>query len=156
MSGDGVWRQCHPILSNFIGNYPEQSLVTCTYYGKCPKCEVPVDRLGDYHRFLSRDYGKALESYTLADDDVCVFNASCRINGIKPVYHLFWESLPYLDIYTSIIPDILHQLLQGVMKHLIAWVSDDSIFGWQHINVQCRLMPPNHQTVLFPRGISSF
>ena len=156
MSSDGVWHRCHPILSNFIGDYPEQSLVTCTYYGECPKCEVPVDWLGYYYRFSSHDYGKALKSYALADNNVHVFNASCRINGIKPVYHPFWESLPYLDIYTSITPDILHQLLQGVMKHFIAWVSDNSIFGWQRINVRCRLMPPNHQTVLFPRGISSF
>ncbi len=52
-------------------------------------------------------------------------------------------------------PDVLHQLLQGVMKHLIAWVSKPSIFGRQCIDARCRLMPPNHQTVLFPRGITS-
>ena len=66
MSGDGIWHQCHPILANFISDYPEQVLVTCTYYGQCPKCEVPCDRLGDYDTFSSRDYGKALETYILA------------------------------------------------------------------------------------------
>ena len=33
MSGDGIWRQCHPILAAFVGDYPEQTLVTCTYNG---------------------------------------------------------------------------------------------------------------------------
>ena len=33
MSGDGVWWRCHPILAVFIGDYPEQTLVTCTYNG---------------------------------------------------------------------------------------------------------------------------
>ena len=156
MSGDGIWRQCHPILASYIGDYPEQVLVTCTYYGECPKCEVPHGRLGDYGRFSSRDYGKALETYALADGDVCVFHATCRDNGIKPVFHPFWESLPLTNIYTSITPDVLHQLLQGVMKHLIEWVSSSLIFGQQHINARCCLIPPNHQTVLFPRGIASF
>jgi len=40
MSGDGVWRRCHPIFANFIGDYPEQVLATCTYSGRCPKCQV--------------------------------------------------------------------------------------------------------------------
>ena len=31
MSGDGMWRRCHPILANFVGDYPEQALVTCTH-----------------------------------------------------------------------------------------------------------------------------
>jgi hypothetical protein len=31
MSSDGVWRCCHPILAVFISDYPEQTLVTCTY-----------------------------------------------------------------------------------------------------------------------------
>jgi hypothetical protein len=33
MSGDGVWRRCHPIFAVFIGDYPEQTLATCTYNG---------------------------------------------------------------------------------------------------------------------------
>jgi Plavaka transposase len=31
MSSDSVWRRCHPILTTFVSNYPEQALVTCTY-----------------------------------------------------------------------------------------------------------------------------
>ncbi len=73
MSGDGTWRRCHPILANFVGDYPEQILVTCTYYRECPKCEVPCDKLGDYDTFSTCDYAKAIETYALADGDVCTF-----------------------------------------------------------------------------------
>lgn len=31
MSGDGIWQWCHPIFALFVGDYPEQVLVTCTY-----------------------------------------------------------------------------------------------------------------------------
>jgi len=43
MSGDGIWHRCHPIFAVFIGDYPEQTLVTCTCNGRCPKCHVPYD-----------------------------------------------------------------------------------------------------------------
>ena len=89
MSGDGIWCWCHPILSNFIGNYPKQCLVTCTYYGQCPKCQVPCDQLGDYKQFLSRDYREALRSFALADGNEHAFHTACRDSGIKPVYHPF-------------------------------------------------------------------
>ncbi|KAH7903050.1 hypothetical protein BJ138DRAFT_977429, partial [Hygrophoropsis aurantiaca] len=37
-SGDGVKRRCHPILASFVGDYPEQCLVTGAYTGDCPIC----------------------------------------------------------------------------------------------------------------------
>src|SRR5712691_2192496 len=102
-----------------------------------------------------RDYRTALETYALADGDVRTFHVACRNTGIKPVFHPFWETLPLANIYISITPDILHQLLQGVMKHLIAWVSDPLVFGRRDIDTRCRLIPPNHAIVLCPRGITS-
>jgi len=154
ISRDGIWRWCHPILANFIGDYLEQVLVACTYYGECPKCEVKHDQLGNYTRSLACDYRKALDSYALADSNARTFCAACKDNGIKPVFHPFWEILPLANIYVSITLDVLHQLLQGVMKHLIAWLSDPLVFGPQQVNVQCHLMPPNHQIALFPKGIT--
>jgi hypothetical protein len=34
MGGDGTWHRCHPIFVLFIGDYPEQVLVTCTFGGR--------------------------------------------------------------------------------------------------------------------------
>ena len=151
--GDGVWRRCHPIFANFVGDYPEQVLVTCTYRGRCPKCNVTPGELGENQPFPPRLHQLAIDTYLLADEEVHVFHAACRNAGLKPVYHPFWESLPLADIFISITPDVLHQLLQGTMKHLIRWLV--RVFGPTEIDARCRAMPPNHKTMLFPKGITT-
>jgi len=70
------------------------------------------------------------------------------------VYHPFWETLPLVDIYLSITPDILHQMLQGVMKHLIAWLTDKRTFRPAQINARCKSLPPSHHITLFLGGRS--
>ena len=121
-SSNGVWWHCHPILAIFIRDYPEQGLVTCTYYSCCPKCKVPPGSLGKSKSFLSHFQSGVIDTYLLADGNTCAFHGRCQDAGLKPVYHLFWERLPLVDIFLSIMPDILHQLLQGMMKHLIRWL----------------------------------
>ncbi|KAH8979694.1 hypothetical protein EDB83DRAFT_2242602 [Lactarius deliciosus] len=155
MSGDGIWRRCHPVFAMFVGDYPEQVLATCTFNGRCPKCAVHRNNLGDYSRSPARDYGKALEAFLLADGDVRMFHSVCREAGVKPVFHPFWETLPLTDVFVSITPDILHQMLQGVMKHLIAWLTNSSAFGSAQIDARCRSLPPNHHIKTFARGIST-
>jgi hypothetical protein len=152
-SGDGVWRRCHPIFATFVGDYPEQVLVTCTYNGRCPKCTVPYGQLGTYEAFPPRVQSTLLDTYQLADGDVYGFHRACRDAGMKPIYHPFWETFPLMDIFYSITPDLLHQMLQGMVKHLISWVV--SIFGAAAIDSRCHAMPPNHNIMLFTKGISS-
>jgi hypothetical protein len=122
ISSDGVWRRCHLILAIFVGDYLEQALVTCTYNGHCPKCKVPPGHLGEYETFLSHFQSIAINTYLLADGDALPFHQACRKAGLKPVYHPFWEMLPLADIFLSITPDVLHQLLQGMMKYLVKWL----------------------------------
>jgi len=72
---------------------------------------------------------------------------------MKPIFHLFWESLPLTDIFHSVTPDILHQMLQGMAKHLITWLI--RIFGAVAIDRRCQALPPNHKVLLFPKGIAT-
>ena len=153
MSGDGIWRRCHPIFAVFVRDYPEQALVTCTYYGQCPKCEVPPGQLGEYQSFPSRVQSLVIDTYLSADADMHAFYSACREAGMKPVHHPFWEYFPLVDIFLSITPDILHQMLQGMVKHLIGWLV--SIFGPAAIDARCRAIPPNHKTTLFIKGIAN-
>lgn len=155
MSGDGRWRRCHPIFAAFIGDYPEQTLVACTYSGQCPKCVVPADQLGEYLRSPLRNHIQVRNTFLLADGEVHAFHAACRGAGVKPVFHPFWENLPLTDIFISITPDILHQMLQGVVKHLISWLTSSSVFGPERIDAQCQVLPPNHHIRNFPNGITT-
>ena len=142
LGGDGIWRHCHPIFAVFIGDYPKQALVMCTFNGQCPKCLVHHKELSDYSRSPPCNYGAALETFHLANHDIHLFNSACREANIKPVFHPFWESLPLLDIFLSITPDILHQMLQGVMKHLITWLTSPGAFRTAKIDACCRSLLP--------------
>jgi len=89
MSSDGVWHQCHPIFATFVGDYPEQILVTCTYNGRCPKCTVPPNQLGVYEAFPPHIQSTMIDTYLLADSDVHKFHVTCQKADMKPVEHPF-------------------------------------------------------------------
>ncbi|OSD08399.1 hypothetical protein PYCCODRAFT_1482768 [Trametes coccinea BRFM310] len=153
-SGDGTVRRGHPILATYVGDYPEQLLVACIKNGECPKCEVARNDLGqaaDTSRVF-RNLGKVLDALSALDDGALAFARACREAGIKEVVHPFWEDLPYTNIFVAITPDILHQLYQGVIKHLIAWLQD--AYGAEEIDARCARLPPNHNLRHFSKGIS--
>ncbi|EPQ50619.1 hypothetical protein GLOTRDRAFT_50393 [Gloeophyllum trabeum ATCC 11539] len=151
--GDGVCRRTHPLFAMFVGDYPEQVLVTGTKTGQCPRCPVPHDQLGEYDSFEFRDMDAVLEALASIAQGPGAFVKACAHAGIKPTQHPFWEGLPYVNIFQSITPDILHQLYQGVMKHVISWVTNAC--GAAEIDARCRRFPPNHHIRLFTKGIST-
>ena len=152
MSSNGVWQRCHPIFAIFIGDYPEQTLVTCTYNGRCPKCSVTPDELGESQSFPLCMRSSAMEAYCLADNDNAhTFHLACRQAGLKPIFHPFWKTHTISNIFISVMPNILHQLLQGMVKHLIKWLI--KIYGPAAIDLCCKAIPPNHKILLFTKGI---
>ncbi|KAJ7117694.1 hypothetical protein C8R44DRAFT_832357 [Mycena epipterygia] len=156
VSGDGIARRGHPILAAYVGDYPEQLLVTCIKNTECPQCPELAKELGtapgegEADKF--RDLEAILDVLATFDDDPAEFVRKCKTTGIKPVVHPFWEGLPYVNIFKSITPDVLHQLYQGVMKHLKAWIIE--AFGSAEIDARCRRLPPNHNIRTFMNGIS--
>ncbi|KAF8815656.1 hypothetical protein BYT27DRAFT_7224873 [Phlegmacium glaucopus] len=140
ISGDGAVRRCFPILTTYVGDYPEQVLVSLVKTGNCPICPAPRDNIDDWETLNAIDKGAA------------EFTKACANAGIKPVQCVFWKNLPFVDIYRSITPNILHQLYQGLLKHLIAWIR--ATCGDAEIDARCRRFPPNHHIRLFMKGIS--
>jgi hypothetical protein len=123
---------CHVLCNS---DYPKQVLVTCTYGNQCPKCVVPTDQLGSNSKFPLHDYEEARGTYLLADGDTHAFHLACWEAGQKLVFHPFWETLLLTKVFVSITPNILHQLLQGVFKHLVSWLL--STFGSLEIDAWC-------------------
>lgn len=150
-TSDGVWHRCHPIFATFIGDYPEQSLVTCTYNGRCPKCTIPRGKFGSHETFPLHDIREAMDVYSLCDSNPTAFHAATLQANLKPTYHPFWECLPFTNIFLSITPDVLHQLLQGIVKHLVHWLS---VLGGKEIDARCHRLPPNHNARHFHKGIT--
>ncbi|VDC02635.1 unnamed protein product [Peniophora sp. CBMAI 1063] len=67
MSGDGTLRRCHPILAAYVGNYPEQVLVTGVKYGTCPKDTINPSQFGTKEPCELRDINAIAEVLSLAD-----------------------------------------------------------------------------------------
>jgi Plavaka transposase len=85
------------------------------------------------------------------DQEATVFTRACKEAEIKPIQQPFWKNLPFVDIFCSLTLNILHQLYQGVVKHLIGWVY--CTCGDVKIDACCRRLPPNHYIHLFLKGI---
>src|SRR6266545_1663176 len=144
-TGDGQVHRNHPLVVCFSGDYPEQVLTICISTGKCTTCPTPQDEMGDYTRDEDlglHDLDRILTVLDSFDDDPGGFLQTCAEAGIKPVVDPFWKDLPYVHIYRSITPDILHQMYQGVLKHLIGWVTQ--VLGASKVDARCRRLPPNH------------
>jgi hypothetical protein len=155
-SGDGHVRRCHPILAVYAADHPEQCLVTCTKISECPKGMVAANALGENVRCYLRDPGDIIEAMEVFDPEKEPrgYAEMCKGAGVKPTVYPFWQTLPYANIYQSITPDILHQLHQGVVKHLMSWLQDT--FGTHELDARSRCLPPNHNVRHFSNGISGF
>lgn len=153
VSGDGKARRCFPVFATYVGDYPEQILVTLIKTGKCVICPVDRKSLGDLDRVMApRDVEPVLDALNTIYQGVAVFTRACRDAGVKPVQDPFWKNLPFVNIYKSITPDILHQLFQGVLKHVVSWIR--AAVGDAEIDARCRRLPPNHHIRLFMKGIT--
>jgi hypothetical protein len=131
-SGDGVVRLGFPVVAAYVADYPEQALVTCTRYSQtCPKCSVSKDELGEHvigdprhqeqsirtiHR-ASRQSTRARAYAALKDHSLNLFPGP------------FFIGLLHCNIHDAITPDILHQIYQGLVKHLCGWLPRRSCVG---------------------------
>lgn len=102
---------------------------------------------------ILRDLDTTHEALVIVETDPSHYAAACQAARIKPIYHPFWENLPYSNIYMSIVPDILHQLHQGVLKHLISWLA--KAYNASELDARCQWLPPNCGVRLFKQGITS-
>ena len=126
ISSDGAVQHVHPILTCYVADYPEQCLVACTKYGTCPKCRASSKMLED---------PLPTEKQTQKWTETIIKEGKNQVNGnpqklhmycmssdiAGSVYRPFWEGFPLCDIHSSITPDVLHQLYQGVFKNLVGW-----------------------------------
>ena len=152
--GDGIAHRCHPILACLPMDYPEQTLAAGIKNGLCPCFPIPRDEIGEGgDKYSVRELDEVLKALSKADGDPTEFKKACKEVEIKPTFHPFWEQLPYTHIFRSITPDILHQLYQGVIRHLVSWLKQ--CCGTTEIDARCQRLPPNHNTRLFMKGLSS-
>ena len=155
--GDGCVRLVFPILATYVADYPEQCLVTCSKYGTCPKCQSPADKLSELqtHDPRTPDFTKSIitDAWKNAHSPAAA-EASCMSRDVNgAVQKPFWSGLPHADIHMSITPDVLHQLYQGVFKHLLSWCQD--LLTPEELDRRIRCLPPSFGIRHFKNGISA-
>ena len=158
VGGDGAVRRVYPILATYVADYPEQCLVTCTKYGTCPKCRRKAEELeriepGDPRRqkwtyevienARSASRGRPTSTHSLCMESDVAGGA----------YEPFWVGFPLVDIHRCVAPDVLHQLYQGVLKHVVGWVQE--IMGEEELDRRIRSLPPAFGVRHFTNGIST-
>jgi hypothetical protein len=153
-SGDGIVHRGHPILAAHAGDYMENFLVVGCKMGKCSRCSVSIGKLGSFDEDSPiRNIAKVLDALKKFDTAPLQFPEACCKAGIKQIPHPYWQDLPYCNIFTAIPPDILHQLYQGLVKHVITWIK--TAFNQHEIDARCRRLPPNHHLRHFAKGITT-
>jgi hypothetical protein len=156
---DGNKRRIHPILATYVADYPEQCLVACSKYGTCPKCQRPAEDLQNKAPGNPRDPKHTLAIIQEANvlrqtKSLSSGNNHCLSNNLAAAANNpFWEDFPLTNIHASITPDVLHQLYQGVLKHLISWCQ--AIMTEEEMDRCLRTLPPAHGVHHFKNGISA-
>ncbi|KIY73463.1 hypothetical protein CYLTODRAFT_216470 [Cylindrobasidium torrendii FP15055 ss-10] len=157
-SGNGDVHRVHPILAAYVADYPEQCLVTCSKYGTCPKCKCGADNLHDYTtKFPLRtqtDTAQTMQNARSSTTSASAYYEECMEHDVNGhVTTPFWSDLPYTDIHMAQTPDVLHQLYQGVIKHLVKWCQ---VLGTEkELDRRIRRLPPALGLRHFNNGISA-
>lgn len=154
----GDIRRVYPILTSYVADYPEQCLVACTKYGTCPKCQCPANNLGDPRPSTprTRQWTESIikEAKDKAGDSPKEFHKECMAHDVAGgVYVPFWQDFPYTDIHKCITPDVLHQLYQGVFKHIVAWCQ--RVLGEKVLDKRIQSLPLGFGLRHFKNGISN-
>ncbi|KAJ6549197.1 hypothetical protein B0H10DRAFT_2242974 [Mycena sp. CBHHK59/15] len=154
VGGDGQVRLVFPILASYVADYPEQCLVGCSKYGTCPKCQCSANDLQDPTPAAPRTpawtLGVIREGETSGTENK--FHDHCMDNEVAGIHRPFWEGFPLTNISLSLTPDVLHQLYQGVFKHLVGWCQ--TLMTEAELDARIRSLPPAFGVRHFDKGIS--
>ncbi|KAF9466723.1 hypothetical protein BDZ94DRAFT_1131145, partial [Collybia nuda] len=159
---DGAVRRVHPVLACYAADYPEQTLVACTKYGTCPKCQVHANELQDIPGPGGNQKAARTPAWTtsIIRDAKLSSNSTAQFHEKRMEHEVsgslnspFQAELPYTDVHLSMTPDVIHQLYQGVLKHLIGWCQ--KAMSSQELDRHIQALPPAMGLCHFKNGITA-
>ena len=140
------------ILSAYIADYPEQCLVTCCQENACLTCLVkPKERGQPVHSVLC---DPEMTIHILAQQSQGLALSEFKDHNMRPI-NPFWKDLPHCNIFSCLMPDMLHQLHKGMFKdHISKWAMQSVEGEWGEIDA-CFQAMSHHSTLWhFKKGIS--
>ncbi|KAG9080792.1 hypothetical protein FRC06_006159, partial [Ceratobasidium sp. 370] len=149
--GDGRFRRGYPIVAGVLADWPEQCMMACTSQSGCPKCIQKERGRGDFGQHArprtNEETLEALKKYFETGDE-----GELKGLGLKPWWP-WWADLPYVDFAAALMPDILHQIHQGMVKtHLARWLRE--LVGKRRVDQCFMAMPEAEGMRHFGKGLS--
>ena len=90
ISGDGAVRCCYPILVAYVGDYPEQLLVSIVKSGNCPICPAPCEDIENWDNILEPcNTGGIITALNSVTQGATKFTKAYADESIKPVQCVF-------------------------------------------------------------------
>ncbi|KAJ7898890.1 hypothetical protein B0H14DRAFT_3080756 [Mycena olivaceomarginata] len=149
---DGFVRMMFPILAAYIADYPEQCLVACNRENSCPRCLVNPKERGELREAPSREPEKIL--IILRDQAQKLHPPEFDAHNLRPI-DPFWADFPHMDVFSSMTPDMLHEIHNGVFgDHIVSWSSAAMEGVGPEIDSRFRAMTPHPTLRHFKKGIT--
>ncbi|KAF8600617.1 hypothetical protein BDV93DRAFT_510657 [Ceratobasidium sp. AG-I] len=144
---------CHvyPIVAAHIGNWPEQCTIACSLSSRCPICVVQFEDRGSG---VSGRLRTKHETLQLLRDGQRGCVGRREDTGLWETWP-FWADLPWVNRAATIVPNLLHQMLKGVVKyHIVKWWA--GIMGANKLNQCFSALPCYAGLRHFRNGVTSF
>ncbi|KAG8725993.1 hypothetical protein FRC10_007571, partial [Ceratobasidium sp. 414] len=147
---DGRFRRGYPIVAGSVGDFKEQCVNACVKESGCPKCWKKYAGRGDNTQAPPRTTRETLEAISRYFEGGTLSELGKL--GLKPWWP-WWANLPYVEFHGAVMPDLLHQLYQGMIKtHLIPWLKKK--IGKRQFDTYFIAMPEAEGMRHFKLGIS--
>ncbi|QRW12579.1 hypothetical protein RhiLY_11578 [Ceratobasidium sp. AG-Ba] len=146
---DGRYRRVYPTLAGVMLDYEEQAQSAGVMKDRCAKCLKSED--GGSKLGLPRTNEgtlRALRTWIEGEGRGLAVELELRDRPVWP----WWANIPNFDFSSSLMPDILHQLHQGMIRHLLKWSVD--VAGRKMVDRGFMLMPSAEGMRHFRQGVS--
>jgi hypothetical protein len=129
LCSDGYTRLCFPVICAWTADYSENINLHSIQSGHCHVCEAPKASFGSAAsspapRRNFADYFLKLITATNTDVARSTRDAARQYlddRGVRQTEGVFW-ALKSLDWVSLLVPDVLHTIYLGILKHLMDWV----------------------------------
>ncbi|KAG1737845.1 uncharacterized protein EDB91DRAFT_1249522 [Suillus paluster] len=82
------------------------------------------------------------------------FRKQCMLHDVAGgVFEPFWLEFPHCDIHLAITSDVLHQLYQGMFKHMVEWCQE--LMDEEELDQRLCTLPPCYGVRHFHKGWTS-
>ncbi|QRW03803.1 hypothetical protein RhiLY_02802 [Ceratobasidium sp. AG-Ba] len=120
LCADGRYRRAYPTVAALTLDNEDQVLGAGVTPSGCPKCITTYKNRGSGKLAPARKHFDTLCAMHAALEDKPGARQAAKALELEPIWP-WWANMPNLDFAGCLMPDILHQLHQGMLRHLLKW-----------------------------------